>query len=50
MMNGVENIMKKAFNLQKKYLALLLALCSVISLLSPLPALASAAPWDICPA
>ena len=41
--------MKKTINLQKKSLALLLALCSVISLLSPLPALAAAAPVGYMP-
>ena len=41
--------MKKTINLRKKYLALLLALCSAVSLLSPLPALAAAAPVGYMP-
>ena len=45
----MENIMRKTINLQKKYLALLLALCFVVSMLSPLPALAGAAPVGYMP-
>ena len=44
-----ENTMKKTINLQKKSLALLLALCSAVALLSPLPALAAAAPVGYMP-
>jgi len=41
--------MKKTINLQKKYLALLLIFCFVIPLLSPLTALAGAAPVGYMP-
>ena len=41
--------MKKTINLREKYLALLLTLSSVIPLLSPVPALAAAAPVGYMP-
>ncbi|MBR6029751.1 MAG: SH3 domain-containing protein [Clostridia bacterium] len=41
--------MKKTISFRKKYLALLLALCAVVPLLSPLPGLGAAAPVGYMP-